>query len=48
MSGSLREELKKIKETMEEMRIQIKYMEFDLEATRRERDNFKEKLEGKK
>jgi septal ring factor EnvC (AmiA/AmiB activator) len=44
----LREEIKKMKETLEEMRAQIKYIQFDLEATRRERDNFKKKLAEKK
>lgn len=47
MSKNLREELKKIKETLEEMRMQIKYMEFDLEATRREREYYKNLVEKK-
>lgn len=45
---NLREELKKMKETLEELRLQVKYQEFDLEATRRERDYFKKLLEEKK
>lgn len=44
----LREEIKKMKETLKEMRLQIKYMQFDLEATRRERGSLKKKLEEKK
>lgn len=48
MSGSLRKELEKIKVTLAEMRLQMKYKEFDLEATRRERDYFKKLLQEKK
>lgn len=48
MPRSLREEIKKIKKTLEEMRIQLKYMQFDLEATRREREYFKKLLQEKK
>lgn len=47
MSGSLREELKKMKELIEEMRIQLIYMQFDLEATRREREYYKNLAEKK-
>jgi len=43
----LREEIKKMKETLEEMRLQIKYQEFDLEATRREREYYKNLAEKK-
>lgn len=48
MSKSLREELKKVKETLEELRLQMVYLKFDLEATRREREYFKKLLEEKK
>lgn len=41
MPGGLREEIKKMKETLEEMRIQILYLTFDIEATQRERDYYK-------
>lgn len=47
MSRSLREEIKKMKETLEEMRLQIFYMQFDLEATRREREYYKNLAEKK-
>lgn len=47
MSGGLREEIKKMKETLEEMRIQLIYMQFDLEVTRREREYFKNLAEKK-
>lgn len=47
MSGSLRDQLKEIKETMEDMRIMIKYLEFDVEATRREREYYKKLVEKK-
>lgn len=48
MIGSLREEIEKIKETLEELRFQIKYIQFDLEATRREREYYKNLLAEKK
>lgn len=48
MTKNLSEELKNLKETLEEMRIKIKYLNFDLEATRRERDCYKKLLEEKK
>lgn len=48
MPSGLREEIKKIKETLEELRFQMKYMQFDLEATRREREYYKNLVEEKK
>jgi len=47
MSKSLKDQLKEIKETLDEQRIKITYLEFDLEATRRERDYFRKELEKK-
>lgn len=44
----LREEIKKMKETLEELRMQMKYMQFDVEATRRERNYYKKLLQEKK
>ena len=48
MAKSLRDQLKEVKETIEEMRIKILYMNFDLEATRREREYFKRLVKEKK
>lgn len=35
-----------VQEALQELRLQIKYLTFDLEATRRERDALREKYEG--
>jgi hypothetical protein len=35
-----------IQEALSQLRMDMKYMMFDLEATRRERDNYKDALEG--
>lgn len=48
MSGELYEELEELKKLIEEMRIKITYLEFDVDATRRERDEYKKQLEEKK
>lgn len=48
MSKNLRDELKELKEITNELRLIIKYLKFDLEATRRERDGFKKLFEEKK
>lgn len=48
MSRSLRDEIKKMKETLEELRLQLLYLTFDLEATRREREYYKNLLAEKK
>lgn len=47
MPGSLRKQLEEMKKLLEEMRTQIIYMQFDLEATRREREYFKNLAEKK-
>ncbi len=39
--------LQGIKEILIELRLQVKYLIFDLEATRRERDSYKARLEEK-
>lgn len=36
-----------LQEGLAELRMQVKYIVFDLEATRRERDNLRDKLNGK-
>lgn len=43
----IQKKLEETEKTLDEMRLQLLYMQFDLEATRRERDNFK-KLSEKK
>lgn len=48
MPRSLREEIKKMKDLIEEMRVQLIYMQFDLEVTRREREYFKALAKEKK
>jgi hypothetical protein len=35
-----------IQEALSQLRLDMKYLMFDLEATRRERDEFRQKLEG--
>jgi len=35
-----------IQEALSQLRLDMKYLMFDLEATRRERDEYREKLEG--
>ena len=35
-----------IQEALSQLRMDMKYLMFDLEATRRERDNYKDALEG--
>jgi len=48
MPRSLRAETEKMKKLIEDMRVQLLYMQFDLEATRREREYFKRLLQEKK
>lgn len=48
MRTNLREEIKNMKETLEEMRMEMVYLRFDLEATRRERNYYKNLSEEKK
>jgi hypothetical protein len=35
-----------VQDALGQLRLDMKYLVFDLEATRRERDNYKEQLEG--
>ena len=37
---------KLIQEALTQLRLDVKYLEFDLQATRTERDEYKEQLEG--
>ena len=37
---------KYVQETLEQMSLDVKYLLFDLEATRRERDEYKQRLEA--
>ncbi len=41
-----RQILLSIQESLSQMRLDMKYLMFDLEATRRERDEYRERLEG--
>lgn len=36
-----------VQEALSQLRLDMKYLVFDLEATRRERDNYREMLEGR-
>jgi len=36
-----------VQEALSQLRLDMKYLIFDLEATRRERDSYKEQLDGK-
>lgn len=36
-----------VQDALNQLRLDVKYMAFDLEATRRERDTYKAQLEGK-
>jgi len=47
VSKNLRDEFKELKEIIDELWLIVKYLKFDLEATRREREYYK-KLMGKK
>lgn len=47
MAESLKEQLKKMKNVLTELRVQVKYLQFDVEATRRERDYYKALMEKK-
>jgi len=47
MPRSLRKQLEEMKKLLEEMRTQLVYMQFDLEATRREREYYKNLVEKK-
>lgn len=48
MAKSLRKQLEDLKEDFEDLKVMIKYLEFDVEATRREREYYKNLVEGKK
>ena len=41
----MRKTLGELQESLDYLRLTVKYLVFDLEATRRERDNFKQDLE---
>ena len=45
--SSLLKSMKLLRELLDEQRMAIIYLNFDVEATRRERDFYKEKAEGK-
>ena len=47
MPKNLRDEIKEMKEVVDELRLIVKYLKFDLEATRREREYFKNLAEKK-
>jgi len=46
-SSRRRRILNMVQETLAQLRLDMKYLLFDLEATRRERDQLREKLDGK-
>lgn len=48
MRKNLSEQIKKLKEDLGDLRLTTVYLQFDVEVTRRERDQYKKKLEGKK
>ena len=47
MRKNLKEQLDDLKEDLGDLKVMVKYLEFDVEATRRERDYYKELAEGK-
>lgn len=48
MAKNLQKEIKEMKEVVDELRLIVKYLKFDVEATRRERDGYKKLFEEKK
>lgn len=47
MAKSLKSQLEKMKKTLAEAKLQVIYLQFDVEATRREREYYKNLLEKK-
>lgn len=47
MAKSLRKQLEDLKEDLSDVKIMVKYLEFDVEATRREREYYKALVEKK-
>ena len=45
-SNRRRRILNLVQDALSQLRLDMKYLAFDLEATRRERDDFRQKLEG--